>query len=108
MLGYLVGIDVRSVVSSPKKKSHSKQQRGEGRVPPVVNTSRPWENSIRLGRNMETTMAVDVGVLDPDLLLLPDIPLPASKPLLCKLRLDDLFAQWLSLPDTQRLVSEHV
>ncbi|BBN11704.1 serine/threonine-protein phosphatase 2A regulatory subunit B'' [Marchantia polymorpha subsp. ruderalis] len=53
---------------------------------------------------MDASMAVEVGVLDPDLLQLTDLPMPATKPLQCKLRLDDLFSQWLSLPDSQRLV----
>jgi serine/threonine-protein phosphatase 2A regulatory subunit B'' len=63
-----------------------------------------------------------MGALDPDLLQLPADFAPASsspspspsssshspgtKPGgLCKLHLEELFAQWISLPETQRLVS---
>ncbi|XP_002966764.2 probable serine/threonine protein phosphatase 2A regulatory subunit B''delta [Selaginella moellendorffii] len=53
---------------------------------------------------MESAMAVDVGVLDPELLQLPDLPSPPTKPVACRMRLEDLFTQWLSLPDTHRLV----
>lgn len=49
-------------------------------------------------------MAVDVGILDSDLLYLPqDLPSPSGKPGAEKI-LDDLFTQWLSLPDSQRVV----
>ena len=49
-------------------------------------------------------MAVDVGILNSDLLYLPqDLPSPSGKPAAEKL-LDDLFTQWLSLPDSQRVV----
>lgn len=49
-------------------------------------------------------MAIDVAILDPDLLQLPhDLPSPSGKPAAEK-QLDDLFTQWLSLPDTQRVV----
>lgn len=54
-----------------------------------------------------STMSLDIGVLDTDLLHLPAdfLPSPASKsPPVCKLHLEDLFSQWISLPDTQRLV----
>lgn len=43
-------------------------------------------------------------MLDPEVLQLSDLSLPPSKPSLCKVRLDDLFSQWLSLPETHRLV----
>ncbi len=57
-------------------------------------------------------MGIDMGLLDLDLLQLPDLPSSPSpsssstspKHSLSHARLDDLFAQWLSLPDTQRLV----
>lgn len=53
---------------------------------------------------METPMVVDVGILDSDLLYLPqDLPSPSGKPGAEKI-LDDLFTQWLSLPDAQRVV----
>jgi hypothetical protein len=49
-------------------------------------------------------MAVDAGILNSDLLYLPqDLPSPSGKPATEKL-LDDLFSQWLSLPDAQRVV----
>jgi hypothetical protein len=59
---------------------------------------------------MESSMGIDMGLLD--LLQLPDLPSSPSpsssstspKHSLSHARLDDLFAQWLSLPDTQRLV----
>ena len=54
-----------------------------------------------------STMSLDIGALDTDLLHLPAdfLPSPASKsPPVCKLHLEDLFSQWISLPDTQRLV----
>ncbi|XP_024359768.1 serine/threonine protein phosphatase 2A regulatory subunit B''alpha isoform X2 [Physcomitrium patens] len=52
---------------------------------------------------METPMAVEVRILDPDLLQLPhDLPSPSGQP--AEKLLDDLFTQWLSLPDTQRVV----
>jgi serine/threonine-protein phosphatase 2A regulatory subunit B'' len=48
-------------------------------------------------------MVVDVSILDPELLNLPqDLPSPSGKP--AAPILDDLFTQWLSLPDTQRVV----
>lgn len=66
-------------------------------------------------------MALDMGVLDADLLQLPADFGPASpspsassssasfhssKPgALCKLHLEELFAQWISLPETQQRVS---
>jgi serine/threonine-protein phosphatase 2A regulatory subunit B'' len=61
---------------------------------------------------MESSMGIDMGLLDLDLLQLPDLPSSPSpsssstspKHSLSHARLDDLFAQWLSLPDTQRLV----
>jgi hypothetical protein len=52
-------------------------------------------------------MAVDVvGLLDPDLLqLCPGVASPSScRPAASEKLLDDLFNQWLSLPDTQRMV----
>ncbi|KAG0586111.1 hypothetical protein KC19_2G065000 [Ceratodon purpureus] len=53
---------------------------------------------------METPMSVDAGILNSDLLFLPqDIPSPSGKPAAEKL-LGDLFSQWLSLPDAQRMV----
>lgn len=50
-------------------------------------------------------MALEVGSLDPDLLQLLEHPstMP-SKPNPVKLPLEELFTQWLSLPETQRLV----
>lgn len=49
-------------------------------------------------------MAGDAGFLNSDLLFLPqDLPSPSGKPAAEKL-LDDLFSQWLSLPDAQRVV----
>lgn len=49
-------------------------------------------------------MAIDVAILDPDLLQLPnDLPSPSGKPSTEK-QLEELFSQWLSLPDTQRVV----
>ena len=49
-------------------------------------------------------MSVDAGILNSDLLFLPqDIPSPSGKPAAEKL-LGDLFSQWLSLPDAQRMV----
>jgi hypothetical protein len=61
---------------------------------------------------MESSMGIEMGLLDLDLLQLPDLPSSPSpsssstspKHSLSHARLDDLFAQWLSLPDTQRLV----
>ncbi|KAJ7568956.1 hypothetical protein O6H91_01G054500 [Diphasiastrum complanatum] len=47
---------------------------------------------------------VEVGALDPDLLQLPDLASLPCKPLSVRMRLEDLFSQWLSLPETQRLV----
>ncbi|KAI5079334.1 hypothetical protein GOP47_0004813 [Adiantum capillus-veneris] len=54
---------------------------------------------------MDSAMAVEVGSLDPDLLQLLEHPstMP-SKPTPVKLPLEELFTQWLSLPETQRLV----
>lgn len=66
---------------------------------------------------------LDLGVLDPDLLQLPaDFPCggsatsssssssllshdPSKPSALCKRHLEELYAQWISLPDAQRLVS---
>jgi len=49
-------------------------------------------------------MVVDIGILDSELLHLPqDLPSPSGKPAAEKI-LDDLFTQWLSLPDAQRVV----
>lgn len=51
---------------------------------------------------MEMEFVADVGTLDPELLQLPDVSSFAvkSNPYIA----DELFAQWLSLPDTGRLV----
>ncbi|MCO5592340.1 hypothetical protein L7F22_046341 [Adiantum nelumboides] len=54
---------------------------------------------------MDSAMALEVGSLDPDLLQLLEHPLTMpSKPNPVKLPLEELFTQWLSLPETQRLV----
>eukprot|EP00249_Psilotum_nudum_P014336 c24772_g2_i2 orf=649-2283(-) len=53
---------------------------------------------------MDSVMMLEVGSLDPDLLQLPDPPMLPSKPSPCKSQLEELFSQWLSLPETQRLV----
>lgn len=58
---------------------------------------------VAIHSGMETPMAVEVRILDPDLLQLPhDLPSPSGQP--AEKLLDDLFTQWLSLPDTQRVV----
>ncbi|XXG61975.1 hypothetical protein AAC387_Pa05g0441 [Persea americana] len=51
---------------------------------------------------MEMEFVADVGTLDPELLQLPDVSSFAvkSNPYIA----DELFAQWLSLPDTGRLI----
>ncbi|KAH7300918.1 hypothetical protein KP509_23G003300 [Ceratopteris richardii] len=55
---------------------------------------------------MDSAMALEMGTLDPDLLQLLDHPstIP-SKPSPIKLPVEELFTQWLSLPETQRLVT---
>lgn len=47
-------------------------------------------------------MALEVGALDPDLLQL--LEHPSNMPSKPKIPLEELFTQWLSLPETQRLV----
>lgn len=49
-------------------------------------------------------MMLEIGSLDPDLLQLSDPSSFPFKPNSAKLPLEELFSQWLSLPETQRLV----
>lgn len=54
---------------------------------------------------MKMPVAIDMGILDPNLLQLPqDLPSSSGNLGADKL-LDDLFTQWLSLPEAQRMVT---
>uniref|UniRef100_A0A0D6QXM8 EF-hand domain-containing protein n=1 Tax=Araucaria cunninghamii TaxID=56994 RepID=A0A0D6QXM8_ARACU len=53
---------------------------------------------------MDLGVAGDMASVDPELLQLQDLPLLSLKPNPYKVQIDELFSQWLSLPDTVKLV----
>lgn len=126
--------DADAIVRHRRSRRRSRCRRGRSRRadPPLVHppavsfltsqSPHPFGKRIMLlgAPAMEPPpLALDMGVLDPDLLQLPADFSPASpspspsssshgatKPgALCKLHLEELFSQWISLPETQRLVS---
>eukprot|EP01018_Ginkgo_biloba_P022035 Gb_03011 [translate_table: standard] len=53
---------------------------------------------------MDSVMAVDVTSMDLDLLQLPELPSMSARPNPYKVHIEEIFSQWLSLPETGRLV----
>lgn len=83
----------------------------------------PDHASGRFGVRPMEPLTLAVADLDPDLLQLPADFTPFASPSssspasvgvsnklggVCRLHLEELYAQWISLPDTQRLVSDWV